>query len=60
MPTNKTEFPKLDEWARMSDEEQDALLSRMESGRRRTHWLLWAVCSAGLLVLTWGIFARLP
>jgi hypothetical protein len=59
MLTNKPEFPELDEWTRMSDEEQDALLTRMESARRRIPWLFWSVCSAGLVVIAWALFARL-
>jgi hypothetical protein len=49
MLTNKPSFPAFDEWARMSEQEQDAFLTRMENMRRRRRWLLWTVLSAGSL-----------
>jgi hypothetical protein len=56
MLTNKPGFPAFDEWARMSEQEQDALLARIESARRRKGWLLLGACGTGLFALAWGLF----
>jgi hypothetical protein len=59
MLTNKPGFPAFDEWARMSEQEQDAVLARMESARRRKGWLLLGACGAGLFALAWSFFQYL-
>jgi orotate phosphoribosyltransferase len=35
MPPAASQFPTFDEWKRMSEREQDALLDRLEAERRR-------------------------
>jgi hypothetical protein len=35
MPPAASQFPTFDEWKRMSEREQDALLDRLESEKRR-------------------------
>jgi hypothetical protein len=32
----RPQFPAIDDWQRMSETEQDALLARMETARRRS------------------------
>jgi hypothetical protein len=60
MLTNKSRFPALDEWTRMSEQEQDALLARLEKVRRGRRWLLWAVLCASALGGLWLVVATLP
>jgi hypothetical protein len=60
MPRPPPSFPAFDEWQRMSELEQDALLDRLEAARRRGSPLkrlwIWALCAvacamAGALLL---------
>ena len=60
MLTTKPGIPALDEWTRMSEQQQDALIARMEKVRRRRRWLLWAVLCASSLGGLWLFLARLP
>jgi hypothetical protein len=46
-------FPVLDEWQRMSESEQDALIGRMETARRRivrNRWVIFALAFVGVAV----------
>ena len=45
------QFPSLDAWQRMDETQQDALIDRIESARRRRRLGLRAL--AGLFVLDW-------
>ena len=60
MLTNKPSFPALDEWTRMSEQQQDALLARMERVRHRRYWILWSVLCASSAGGLWLFLARLP
>jgi hypothetical protein len=63
MQRSAPSFPAFDEWKRMSEREQDALLDRLETRKRRsvvaTRLLiglgcLLAMLAAGLVLLTLG------
>lgn len=41
-------FPAFEDWTKMSEQQQDALLFRMETARRRKARLVWAAVVAGL------------
>ncbi len=43
-------FPTFEDWEKMTEQEQDALLGRMEAARRRKSWLSWAAVVAGLTI----------
>jgi hypothetical protein len=60
-------FPAFEDWKRMSEREQDALLDRLEGTRRRRSFairvLIGLGCAAAALaaaaaLLTWGNFLR--
>jgi hypothetical protein len=44
-------FPALDDWQRMSEPEQDALLARMEAARRRNTLGLRCVLGLGAMAI---------
>jgi orotate phosphoribosyltransferase len=50
MPPAASQFPTFDEWKTMSEREQDALLDRLESEKRRgtmaTRLLIGLACAA--------------
>jgi hypothetical protein len=50
-------FPDFEHWAKMTEPEQDALLSRLEAARRRRLLLLWAAAVAGAATATYIAFA---
>jgi hypothetical protein len=50
-------FPAFEDWAKMTEPEQDALLARMEAGRRRRLWLLWATAVVGAPIAAYIAFA---
>jgi hypothetical protein len=55
MPPAASQFPTFDEWKRMSEREQDALLDRLEAEQRRgtvaTRLLIGLACAAVPVVL---------
>lgn len=54
MKGSTPQFPAFDDWQRMSETEQDALLSRMEAARRRgaiAYRLLVALACAGAVAI---------
>jgi hypothetical protein len=50
-------FPAFEDWTRMTEPEQDALLARMEAGRRRRLSLLWATGVVGAAIAAYIAFA---
>ena len=50
-------FPAFEDWAKMTELEQDALLSRIEAARRRKLLLLWAAAVAGTATAAYIAFA---
>ena len=50
-------FPAFDDWAKMTEPEQDALLARMEAARRRRLWLLSATAVVGAATAAYIAFA---
>jgi hypothetical protein len=50
-------FPAFEDWTKMTEPEQDALLSRMEAARRRKLLLLSAAAVAGAGAATYIAFA---
>ena len=43
-------FPAFEDWANMSEDEQDALLGRMEAARRTKSWLaIGFVCAVAIV-----------
>jgi hypothetical protein len=59
MLTDKPAFPAFDQWARMSEREQDALLMRIENARRRKRTLYWALAAVALVATAWALLPRL-
>jgi hypothetical protein len=41
MDRQRAGFPSFEDWAKISEDEQDALLFRMEAERRRKSRVLW-------------------
>jgi len=50
-------FPAFEDWTKMTEHEQDALLSHMEAARRRKLLLLWALAVAGAATAAYIAFA---
>jgi len=48
MPRSAPSFPAFDEWQTMSESEQDALLDRLETSRRRGAFATRLFVGAGL------------
>jgi hypothetical protein len=63
MPGSAPSFPLLEEWQRMSESEQDALIGRMETVRRRTvrnRWIIFTLAFMGVAAgATIGVYALL-
>jgi hypothetical protein len=49
------QFPAIDDWQKMSETEQDALLARMESARRRGALLNWLLIALACMAAGAGI-----
>jgi hypothetical protein len=43
-------FPVFEDWQKMTEQAQDALLGRMEAARLRKSWLSWVDIVAGLAI----------
>ena len=52
-------FPPFEQWQAMSEAEQDALIGRMETARRRKRGLLWLFLGLAGLAAAAGICAAL-
>jgi hypothetical protein len=50
-------FPAFEDWTKMTEPEQDALLSRMEAARRRKLLLLWVTAVAAATAAAYVAFA---
>ena len=50
-------FPAFEDWTKLTESEQDALLSRMEAARRRKSLLLWTTGVAATAMATYIAFA---
>jgi len=50
-------FPAFEDWTKMTEPEQDALLSRLEAARRRKLLLLWAAAVVGAATAAYFAFA---
>lgn len=48
-------FPAFDVWEKMSESEQDALIARMESARRRSEGLIGVLIAVLLVAATSGV-----
>jgi hypothetical protein len=57
MLRDKPRFPAFDEWTRMGEQEQDALLARIEVTRRRRRQPIWLACCASLVALLSALLA---
>jgi hypothetical protein len=54
-------FPPFAEWAKMTEDEQDALLARLEAGRRRKSWFAIGTATAAVLLgIATAIYSLLP
>jgi hypothetical protein len=51
-------FPAFEDWEKMTEQEQDALLGRMEAARRRKSWLSWTAIVAGLTIATYVMLSN--
>ena len=49
MQRSAPSFPAFDDWKRMSEREQDALLDRLEAQKRRGVVATWLVVGLGLV-----------
>lgn len=57
MLRDKPSFPAFDEWTRMGEEEQDALLARMEVTQRRRSQFIGLACCACLVAVLAALLA---
>jgi len=50
-------FPAFADWAKMTEQEQDALLDRIAISRRRRAWVWWGTGVGALALVAYALLA---